>query len=117
MDPLNQLGKAINPLTHKGIKSELAPIEKAKESESIEKKEEVDTKKLDTSEANVARHVPQSEVRNMNFKLNSDTDEMYVEITNADDEVVKTIPADKNDPRFIEILSNSKPGMIINDKS
>ena len=56
------------------------------------------------------------QVRNISFKLNKDDNEVYVEITNEDDEVVRTIPADENDPKFIELIKQSSPGMVIDKK-
>lgn len=57
-----------------------------------------------------------TQTRNISFKINEQTEEMYVEITDDDDEVVRTIPADENDPKFMALVQQSTPGMIINDK-
>lgn len=53
------------------------------------------------------------QTRNLSFKLNEESNTMYVEITNEKNEVVRTIPADENDPKFVDLLKNAKPGMIV----
>ena len=64
----------------------------------------------------VSQYPTQSQTRNLRFKVNEDSKEMYIEVTNSDNEVVRTIPFDENDPKFVELIKKSTPGMIINDK-
>lgn len=56
-----------------------------------------------------------AQTRNISFKVN-ENEEMYVEVTNADNEVVRTIPADENDPKFMALIQHSTPGAFIDRK-
>lgn len=51
--------------------------------------------------------------RNIRFRVNNESKEMYVEVTNSDNEVIRTIPADENDPKFMSLVQQSKPGSFI----
>jgi uncharacterized FlaG/YvyC family protein len=100
---MNTLGK-IDSTINTDLKKENSPVNKEKD---------VDTD-FKVPEVKVSEH--QYLVRNMSFKLNEEKNEMYVEIRDGNDEVVRTIPADENDPKFIELIKNNKPGMIIDHK-
>ena len=54
--------------------------------------------------------------RNISFKLNEESNTMYVEITNEKNEVIRTIPADEDDPTFRALKNQAFPGMILNNK-
>ncbi len=64
-----------------------------------------------------AASLQHAQTRNISFKLNKDSNTMYVEITNEKNEVIRTIPADENDPKFIELIRQAQPGMVVNDRS
>lgn len=51
--------------------------------------------------------------RNIRFRVNEESKEMYVEVTNSDNEIVRTIPADENDPKFMSLINKSAPGTFI----
>ena len=113
---MNVFDKAINsseqrtttPLNHKVDQPQ--SLKKANDDEKPASETKV---AVDNSQSKA----PQLQTRNISFKRNEESKTMYVEITNEDNEVVRTIPADEKDPRFIELVAQSTPGMIINSRS
>lgn len=61
----------------------------------------------------------QSQTRNINFKINRENKEIYIEITDPKGEFIRHIPVDKNNPIYIEVakLSQSHLDMIFKGKS
>ena len=52
--------------------------------------------------------------RSIHFRVNEETKEMFIEVTNSDNEVVRTIPADENDPKFMSPVAQSSAGSYVN---
>lgn len=112
---MNVFNGIVNNNEQKAIKTAKQKIEPVKSSEDAKTGNKINNEQPVVAKTD--NPATQSQTRNISFKRNEDSKTMYIEITNEDDEVIRTIPADEKDPRFIELVAQSTPGMIINNKS